>query len=407
MRFPFYIARRYLISKKKHNAINLISAISAFGVMGGSLAFILVLSVFNGFEGVVLSLFNAFHAEVRITPAEGKTFTLSAMQQEQIRKIPGVVHYHEVIEEIALLRYRGKQHIASLKGVEEQYGRAAGLDTLMYAGDFEVGTGEMPRGVMGAGVAFKLGIILNDIQNPVSVYMANRHAAPGDMTGAFSVQEIFPAGVFTIQQDIDNRYVMVPLKLMRELLEYDNEVTSVELVLAPGASVRKVKDQLSRQLGDGLVIQDKFEQQALLYRIIRSEKWAIVAILSFILLLAIFNVIGSLTMLILEKKKDIAVLQTLGADNKLIRRIFLLEGVLISFFGVVAGLLIGGLLAWLQQTFGIITIGASETLVIDAYPVKIQWSDFLLIFVVVMGIGLLAAWLPVRRLSAKAVEYKL
>jgi len=407
MRFPFYIARRYLISKKKHNAINLISGISAFGVMGGSIAFILVLSVFNGFEGVVLSLFNSFHSEMRITPSEGKTFVLTEAEQRQITGISGVAQVHEIIEEIALLRYRDKQHIASLKGVDAQYGKATGMDTLMYAGDFEVGTGEFPRGIMGAGVAFKLGIMLNDMQHPVSIYMANRRAAPGDMTDAFYVEEMFPAGVFTIQQDIDNRYALVPLALMRELLDYKNEVTAIELGLHRGASSRKIKGQIQHILGDGFVVQDKFEQQALLYRIIRSEKWAIVAILSFILLLAIFNVIGSLTMLILEKKKDIAILQTMGATNRVIRRIFMLEGLQISFVGVMAGLMIGGVLAWIQQSYGLIAIGAAETLVIDAYPVQIHWRDFLLIFLVVMSIGWLAAWLPVRRLSAKAVEYKL
>jgi lipoprotein-releasing system permease protein len=227
------------------------------------------------------------------------------------------------------------------------------------------------------------------------------------MTDAFYVEEMFPAGVFSIQQDIDNRYALVPLALMRELLDFEHEVTSIELGLQQGASARKIKDQIHHILGKGFVVQDKFEQQALLYRIIRSEKWAIVAILSFILLLAIFNVIGSLTMLILEKKKDIAILQTLGATNRIIRRIFLLEGLQISFVGVMAGLMIGGLLAWIQQTYGLIAIGAAETLVIDAYPVQIHWRDFILIFLVVMSIGWLAAWLPVRRLSAKAVEYKL
>lgn len=407
MYFPLFIARRYLLSKKKHNAINLISAISAFGVMGGSIAFILVLSVFNGFESVVLSLFNAFQADIRITALQGKTFVLPDAQRKEIESVPGVAHYFEVIEEVALLRYQEKQHIATLKGVGEGYRAMTGLDTMIYAGEFVLNAQGVTRGVIGAGVAYKLGAAVFDLQNPVEVYMPNRTAAIGDMASSFTQEQIFPAGIFSVQQEIDNQYVILPLSFMRELLDYEQEVTSIELGLRPGTGNRNVKARLTQILGDQYVVQDKFEQQAMLYKIIRSEKWAIFAILAFILVLAIFNVIGSLTMLILEKKKDIAILQTMGANNQIVRRIFLLEGVQISLFGVVAGLLIGGILAWLQQTYGLIAIGAGDTLVIDSYPVKMVWTDFVLIFFTVMSIGFLAAWLPVHRLSRQTIEYKL
>lgn len=407
MYFPFYIARRYLLSKKKHNAINIISAISAFGVMGGSIAFIVVLSVFNGFEGVVLSLFNSFNPDIRITVAEGKTFVLDDDQKESIEGMPGVVHYHEVVEEVALLRYKDKQHIATLKGVGVDYHLMSGLDTMIYAGEFLLDERGVVRGVLGAGIAFKLGAAMQDLENPVEVYMPDRLASPGDISGSFTVMNMFPAGIFSIQQDIDNRYGLVPIQFMRQLLHYDNEVTSVELGMEQKANIKRVKENLRILLGNGYIIQDKFEQQALLYRIIRSEKWAIFAILAFILLLAIFNVIGSLTMLILEKKKDIAVMQTMGAGNRTIRRIFLLEGLQISFFGVIAGLFIGGIFAWLQQTYGFISIGQADTLVIDSYPVKIHWKDFLLVFFTVLSVGFIAAWLPVRRLSKKYIDYNL
>ncbi|MFO7721667.1 MAG: FtsX-like permease family protein [Bacteroidales bacterium] len=405
MYFPLYIARRYLLSRKKHNAINLISAISAVGVMGGSVAFILVLSVFNGFEGVVLSLFNAFHADVRITAAEGKTFTLDQNVIVEIKKIPGVIYYQEVVEEIALLRYREKQHIATLKGVGEHYDAMTGIDTMIYAGDFILSESGITRGVLGAGVAYKLGAAIHDLQNPVEVYVPGRTASPGDVS--FIALNMFPAGVFAIQQDIDNKYGLVPIAFMRELLDYTSEVTSVELGLAPGTSSRDIKRQLAEILGEKFQVQDQFQQQELLYKIIRSEKWAIFAILAFILLLAIFNIIGSLTMLILEKKKDIAILQTMGANNRTIRRIFLLEGLQISFFGVLSGLFIGGVLAWIQQTYGVISIANAETLVIDSYPVKLALPDFFLIFATVMAIGFIAAWLPVRRLSKQYIDYRL
>jgi lipoprotein-releasing system permease protein len=407
MQLPLFIARRYLLSRKKHNAINLVSAISALGVLAGTMAFIIILSIFNGFEQVVMSLFNSFEADLKIVAMEGKTFMPDSVRMEQIRHLDQVAQYHEVVEEMALLRYREKQHIAMLKGVDNAYNRMTGLDTMMYAGSYKVEENPVAQGVMGAGVAYRLGIALQDFQNPVEVFIPDRTADVGDLAASFNSLPLYPSGIFSIQQDIDNKYVLVPVGFLRELLQYSREVTSVEIGLAKGAGVREVKEKIKDILGDQFLVQDRFEQQALLYRIIRSEKWAIFAILAFILLLAVFNVVGSLTMLILEKSKDIAVLQTLGATRGTIRRIFLLEGLQISFWGTLGGLFLGGMMAWLQQRFGFIGIGHAETLVIDAYPVKINPSDFLLIFVTVMTIGLMAAWLPVRRLSDRQLKIKL
>ncbi len=407
MHLPLFIARRYLLSRKKHHAINLVSAISAIGVMGGSIAFILVLSVFNGFEQVVMSLFSSFEPDLKITAIKGKTFVLSEEEKSSILEIEEVAQYQEVVEEMALLRYRQRQHIALLKGVREDFTRTTGLDTMLFAGKFELQEGGIARGVMGAGIAYKLGVNLQDFQNPVEVFLPDRTAGIGEISSSFNHLPMFPAGIFSIQQDIDNKYVLVPVGFMRELLHYNREMTSLELAVSSPAMVNNVKNSVRKLLGDKFRVQDKFEQQELLYRIIHSEKWAIFAILSFILLLAIFNVVGSLTLLILDKRKDIAVLQTLGASNSTIRKIFLLEGLQISFWGNLAGLLIGGTLAFVQQRYGIIGIGQADTLVIDAYPVKINPSDFLLIFAIVMGIGAIAAWLPVRRLSKQYVEIKL
>lgn len=407
MHFPLFIARRYLFSRKKHHAINLVSAISAVGVMGGSIAFILVLSVFNGFEQVVISLFSSFEPDLKITAVKGKTFQLSELEQKRIRQTEGVAVYQEVVEEMALLRYKEKQHIALLKGVQEGYTRMTGMDTMMYAGTFRLSEHEIVRGVMGAGVAYKLGIQLDDFEHPVDVFMPDRTASVGDVASSFSQRPIYPAGIFSIQQDLDNKFVLVPVDFIRDLMHYTSEVTSIELGVTNPAITGRVKNAVKEILGDQYKVQDKFEQQELLYKIIQSEKWAIFALLAFILLLAIFNVVGSLTLLILEKRKDIAVLQTMGASNRTIRRIFLLEGIQISFWGNMAGLLIGGALAYIQQRFGVIGIGQAETLVIDAYPVKIHPGDFLLIFATVTGIGLIASWLPVRRLSKQYIDTKL
>lgn len=373
------------------------------------MALIIVLSVFNGFEGLITSLFNAFNPDFTITVAKGKTFHFDEFPEDDIKKIPGVFALTQVVEENALLKYRDKQYIATIKGVSSGFEQMSGIDTMLIDGKFALKESGMPRMIMGAGVAYYLGASLLDLLNPVTVYVPQREGnISSNPDQAFNSKNIFPSSVFSIQQEFDSKYVIVPVEFVRELLNYSDEVTSVEVGLEKGYSAEEVETSIRKVLGPDFRVKNRFEQEELLYKIMRSEKWAIFFILTFILIIATFNVISSLTMLILDKKKDIAVLHSMGASNRLIRHIFLIEGVLISVGGALAGLITGGIISWIQQNYGIISLGGgSGSFVVDAYPVKIILSDFLLVFATVVVIGFAAAWYPVRRISDQYLSQKL
>ena len=397
MNFPFYIARRYLVSKKTHTIINIISAISVAGVMICTTALIIVLSVFCGFERLVISLFNAFNPDVEITLKEGKTFNSTLLPEDRIRKIPGVVYLAEVIEENALVKYKDKQYIATIKGVGEDYVKMSGLDTMMSEGKFILQEGYRNFAVLGYVVAYYLGANLEDYVNPISINVPRRSASfSGGFGDAFNNEVIFPSGFFSVQQDFDIKYVILPIRFVKKLLEYDKQVTGLEIGIAKGADMERIQKQITQLTGENFYVKNRFQQQELLYKIMKSEKWAIFLILSFILIIATFNVIGSLSMLILDKKRDIAVLQCLGASQSKVKRIFLAEGLLISFIGAMGGLILGTVTCFLQQQYGMVKLGsANSTFVISAYPVHMQVQDFIFVFFTVMVIGSVATWYPV------------
>lgn len=401
MRLPLYIAWRYLKSKKSHNVINIISGISVAGVTIGTMALVVVLSVFNGFESLVTSLFNSFDPPLKVSPASGKTFDSEAYPWDKIAGIQGVKAQTAVIEEKALLRYGTNQFLATLKGVDSSYSTWTGLDSMITAGSLMLTFKDQPLAVVGQGVAYYLGINLDDYEQQIEVYAPSRTSAPGaNINQAFNRIDIRPSGIFSIQQDFDTKYVLVPLSFMRELLSYNKELTSVEIALNTSTGYESVQKQISKTLGQQYKIKNRFEQQETLYRIMRSEKWAIFLILSFILLIATFNVIGSLSMLIIDKRRDISVLHSLGADNRLIHRIFMSEGIMVSLSGAVAGLLLGAIICMIQQKFGLVKINAEGgSFLINAYPVLMQWKDFVYIFITVVLIGTAAAWIPVRNLG--------
>jgi lipoprotein-releasing system permease protein len=392
LNFPFYIARRYLVSKKTHNIINIISAISIAGVMICTMALIIVLSVFSGFEKLVISLFNTFNPDMVITLKEGKTFDSSLFPEDRIRKIPGVRYLAEVIEENALVKYKDKQYIATLKGVGEDFVNMSGLDTMMAEGKFKLQEGDRDFAVLGYGVAYYIGANLDDYQNPVSIFVPRRDAGfSGGFENAFTNEMIFPSGYFSVQQDFDTKYVFV-----KKLLNYGPQITGIEIGIAKGVDVENIQQQVEKMVGDKFYVKNRFQQQALLYSIMKSEKWAIFLILSFILIIATFNVIGSLSMLILDKKRDIAVLQCLGASQAKVKRIFLAEGLLISLTGAAGGLILGALTCFLQQQYGFVKLGSPDsTFVVSAYPVHMQLLDFIFVFFTVMLIGAVATWYPV------------
>lgn len=401
MKLPLYIAWRYLKSKKSHNVINIISGISVAGVTIGTMALIVVLSVFNGFETLVISLFNSFDPPVKVSPVSGKTFDSKTYPWAQISTIPGIKAQTAVIEEKALLRYGTAQFLVSLKGVDSTYLSWTGLDSMMTAGSLILEFKGQPFAVVGQGVAYYLGVNPDDYGSYIEAFAPRRTGKLGSSPDqAFNRLDIRPSGVFSIQQDFDTKYVIVPIGFARELFEYTSEITSVEIALTENADVESIPDLIKQKLGPKYLVQNRFQQQETLYRIMQSEKWAIFLILSFILLIATFNVIGSLSMLILDKKKDIAILHSLGADNRLIRKIFMTEGLLVSLSGAIAGILLGTAICVLQQYFGLIKINAEGgSFLISAYPVLMKWTDFLFVFITVSLIGLLAAWIPVRSIG--------
>lgn len=409
MNFPFYIARRYLFSKKSHNIINIISGISVAGVTVGTLALIVVLSVFNGFEELVKSLFNTFNPDLIITIKEGKTFTASDLPDDKIKNIPGVVSFSEVVEENALLKYKTEQYIVTLKGVSTEFLINNPLDTMLVDGGFVLENNAYNFTVMGYLVAYNLGIKINDFSNPVHVYVPKRTKKRlTSLEQSFNSGSLIPSAVFSVQQEIDSKYVIVPIRFARKLLDYSNEVTSIEIRLDPNVDSDFIQQEIQEMAGDAFVIKNRFQQQELLYKIMKSEKWAIFIILSFILIIAVFNVVGSLSMLILDKRKDIAVLFSMGANEKLIKRIFLFEGLLISFSGAIFGLLLGYLLCILQIKYGFIKLGPDEgAFIIPYYPVKLYFADFMAVFGVVFFIGLVAAWFPVKQIADKYLKHSL
>jgi len=397
MNFPFYIARRYLFSRKSHNIINIISLISGIGVMIVTAALVIVLSVFNGFARLSESLFNSFNPDMTITLKKGKTFGAAVLDIHHIKQIKGVKYVTEVIEENALMKYLDKQSIVTLKGVSSDFEKMCGIDTMMAAGHFILEQGDLDFAVLGYGIADYLGANLNDFKNPITVYVARRDADFSNVfDNAFSTASIFPSGTFSIQADFDVKYVLLPLRFMKQILGYRDELTSLEIGLDKKADPGTVQKDLQEAAGDKFRVKNRYEQQELIYKIFRTEKWAIVMILAFILLIATFNVIASISMLILEKKKDIAVLQSLGAGKTIVQRIFLIEGILISFSGAVTGLFLGAVICWAQMHFGLVRLGGiNSTFVVNTYPVHMIPLDFFIIFVLVMAIGFIAAWYPV------------
>jgi len=381
--------------------------ISIIGVTVGVASLIVVLSVFNGFDGVIKSMYNAFDPDIKITPATGKVFVLSDTVKNQILSHPAVLDVAESFEENALLKYDEQQYIATIKGVSENYKKVSGVDTMMVAGEYILEKDNQQFAIVGQGVAYYLSLGLNYI-NPIVIYVPRRDAnISTNPARAFNRNYIFPSGVFGIQQEFDKKYIIVPLDFARELFDYTNQVSALEIKLMPGVKTDYVQQDLQKILGNRLVIKNRYQQHEAFYKIMQSEKFFIFIILTFILIIASFNIIGSLTMLIIDKKDDIATFRSLGASLKTIRKIFLTEGWLITIVGAVFGLILGGAICWLQIKFELVKLQGSASFIIDAYPVAISWTDFVAVFVTIGLIGFLAAWYPVRYITKRYVIQEL
>ena len=401
MKLSLYIAKRYLFAKKSRNAINVLSAVSVAGVAVGTMALIIVLSVFNGLEKLVSSIFNTFDPDIKITASEGKTFIPDTSKLRLLSAIDGVACYSLTIEENALLKYGERQFIATIKGVDENYSEVTEIGNSMWEGEFilEAENGR-PYAVPGLGVSRYLGIRVNFI-TPLNIYVPRKSGGSGlSAEDSFNKRYIFPSGIFEVEKDYDSKYVYLPIEFARELTENDKAVSAVEVKFNEKADTRSIQRSITRAFGEGFLIQNRYEQQEIFYKVMRSERLAIFLILTLILVIASFNIIGSLTMLIIEKKRDIEILKSLGADNDLIRKIFIFEGWMISISGAAAGLILGFLICWLQQTFGLVKL-QSESLIMDAYPVVMKLKDFLIVPATVLLIGFWAAWYPVRYLTRK------
>lgn len=401
MRLPIYIAKRYLFAKKSRNAINVISAVSIAGVAVGTMALIIILSVFNGLEMLVTSIFNTCDPDIKITAAEGKTFVADTSKLRLLAKVNGVSCYSRAIEENALLKYNEKQLPATIKGVDNNYAEVTGIDSSMWDGKFILTSdGGRPYSVIGAGLAQNLGIRINFVE-PLWIYVPDKNSSSTiNPDEAFNNEYIFPAGIFQIEQEYDSKYLYVPLGFAQELIGAGNAISSLELKFSKGADEDEVQKAVSKIFGAGFVVQNKYQQQEIFYKVMRSERFAIFMILTLIIIIASFNIIGSLTMLIIEKKRDIEILKSLGAGDNLIRKIFIFEGWLISIIGALIGLVLGFLVCWIQQEYGIVKL-QGETLIVDSYPVVMKFRDFFVVTGTVLLIGFWAAWYPVRYLTKK------
>ncbi|MBN2610978.1 MAG: ABC transporter permease [Bacteroidales bacterium] len=395
------------MAKKSHNAINVISYISAGGVAVGTMALIVVLSVFNGFDTLVQSLFNSFKPDLVVTVKEGKTFIPDQNELKQLSGIEGVEDYAEVLEDNVLLRYDEKQTNAVLKGVSDNFIHVSGIDSMMRYGSFTLKSAHEPFAIVGQGIAYFLNINVDTKINyrpQVAVYVPRRtKKVTFDQERAINRKYITPNGIFSIEQDFDSKYVLVPLEFARELFAYDKEISSLEIKLAEKASVGEVQKRVSALFGDGFEVKNRYQQNELFFKTMQTEKWMIFLILVFILAIASFNVIGSLTMLVLEKKADIGILRSMGADMPLIKKIFFTEGWLIIMLGALIGIVTGLLVCWLQIKFEIIGLPNSGSFVIDSYPVVVQWKDVAVILASVLAVGYFAAWYPVRYVTRRFV----
>ncbi len=400
MNTALYFAKRYLFSKKTVNAVNIISGISVVGVLVSSASLIIILSFYNGLEKLIFSMFSAFSPELRIEPATGKGFVADSALTAPLKNRPEVATYREVLQERVLLRYGDAQYIGTIKGITIDNTVPQSMDTLLQDGHFALQHGGENYAVMGARVQGMLGVSLRDESRFIEVFSPRKGARGGiNPVDDFTMRTIRPGGVLQYQQEFDD-LLIVPMAFAREVVGEFSRVSAIEINLVPGSDVDAAQRKLSTLVGNDYVVKNREQQNPTLYKIVRTEKWAVFVIIAFTGIIALFNIVGSLTMLVIDKKKDISVLMGLGANDGLIRRIFFYEGLLISLIGCVAGLVLGLLFCVSQQVFGWIRFGEGENLVTDVYPVDIRYSDFLLVFLTVFVISALIS-LVSSRLSVK------
>lgn len=398
----FLFAWRYFKAKKSTNAINIIAWVSISAIIIGTTALILVLSVFNGFEGLVKSLYSSFYTDIRISPASGKIMTITQEQINQLKGLNGIKNFSLSVEEKALVQNGESQSVVYLKGVDENYRYITGVAENLLSGDYDIGTADAPKLVLGAGVEGALQMYSDQFSTPLKIYLPRKsNTEQINMLEDISNDTISSAGSFRIQQDFDNKYGITNIDFVKRSVKLGiDDYSFVEIMVKDPSETDNIKKQIKKVFGDQYLIQNKYEQNRSLYSIMNAERWVIYGVLCLILVVAAFNMIGALTMLVLEKQKDISVLYALGGNRKFIQRIFLSEGMLLSLIGCGVGMLLALLIAFLQVKFHLIPL-AGGSFLIDYFPVKLRIMDFILVGATVFVIAFIASWLPSRKAAAQ------
>ncbi len=394
MNLPFHIAKRYLFGKKSTNVINVITGISVLGITIGTAALILILTVFNGLENLISGFFNSFNPPLKVTPIEGKSFHEDSINYQAIIALEEVMSISKTLEELVLYEYDGIQEVGYMKGVDASFNKVNKIDSVIRKGQFQLIDGETDMAIFGTGLANKLNISVRKSIYPIRVFAPARG---NSMMGAkpYNSQFVYPSGTFSVQSEEDNKYAIASLEFLRALLGTRDKVGSLEIAVADGYDISSAKSKIQAIIGDRFEIRDQYEQDASFLRVMQIEKWLSYAIACFTLLLIAFNMVGALWMIVLEKKKDLSILSSLGMRKQDIEKIFLSEGVLIACIGFVLGSIIAIIIYFLQVNIGLVPI--PEGSIIDTYPVKIRWTDFIYVFITVISIGFIASILPAKR----------
>lgn len=395
-RLSLSIAWRYLFGKKSTNAINLITGLSILGLVIGTAALVLILSVFNGFEGLLSGLFNAFNPDLKISPASGKTMVIDSITLDKITKLEGVKHVSQTLEEVALFEYRDVQEIGIIKGVDENYKLVTGLDSTILLGRYGLtGRSGLSYCILGIGIRNKLSVNIEDKLNPITVYMPLKKVKiPG--TKEFKFRDAYPAGIFSVRSENDQQYVISSLKFTRDLLNAPNGMVSyLELKIMDNTNTDLLRKNLSEIIPHQIEIKNRYQQDASFLKIMNIEKWVSFFIVSLTLLLIVFNLVGAIWMIVLEKKKDISILKAMGYTDKSIGGLFLSLGLLICILSVVIGFIVSIFIYFLQKKYGL--VGIPEGFLLEAYPIQLKFIDFIRVAVTVMTIGFLASLLPAKK----------
>ncbi len=391
MNLPLKIARRYLFAKKSTNAINVITGISVFGLALGTAALVLVLAVFNGFEKLIMGMMSNFNPDVKITATKGKTFVTDTLKISQLRQLNGVVLLSETLEEIAFFEYDKSQAFGTLKGVDDNFHRINHIDTTIREGEYLLIDEQADYAVLGGGMRNQLGVYESSFSTPLSIYMPKREGGGGAFSQPFTKRFLYPKGAFVIQTEFDNQYVLTNIDFMRDLLDAPNEVSAYEIKLKTGENAKQTLTDIRRIMGEGFTVKDRYQQDEAFMKVMNVEKWMSYAILGLTILLVAFNMVGALWMIVLEKQKDITILKSMGATEKLIRNIFLNEGLLMCLTGLISGFVIAmGLYAYHVYADGGL-VPLPPGFATDRYPVALKFSDFIVVAITVISIGMLAS----------------